>query len=353
MNLPAFDQPAPGTPAPQIESHPMEVLFVEQFHEWVESESLGPRSPGFDAVWEEAVLAPARHTLALRGKHFRASLTTAAWSLAGGRFEDMPATIPLIVEILHAGSLIVDDVQDDSLERRGSPTLHRIVGMPLAINTGNLLYCWALDLLSQMGFAPGIELALYRRVSKAMLRCHHGQGLDLSVRITEMPPHLVPNLVKTTTQLKAGALMELAAAIGAIAGGGTREQTDAIAEFGNELGCGLQMLDDLSGVLNPKRRHKAIEDIGLARPTWPWAWLARDLDAETFGGLQDRARGVRTPTEIEALVVEIADLVRCTCKERVHAHLTTALALLRQRCGGHPCLDVVESEIERLEKAYV
>ena len=49
---------------------------------------------------------------------------------------------------------------------------------------------------------------------------------------------------------------------------------------------GLQMLDDLSGVVSPARRHKALEDLRHGRATWVWAWLARDLDASVYQPLR-------------------------------------------------------------------
>lgn len=363
MNLPAFDplrealladDPMRMASASDAAArNPLEALYCAEFERWMQNESRGPRSAGFERAWERALLAPARHTLGEGGKCFRARLTQAAWELAGGAPGAMPIRLPLVVEVLHAGSLIVDDIQDESQYRRGKPTLHRLVGTALAINTGNLMYCWALELLPGLDLPPAIELALHRRIANAMLRCHHGQGLDLSVRISEMPQHLVPTLVQTTTRLKAGALMELAALLGAVGAGASEEDADVIGEFGLELGCGLQMLDDLSGVLNPSRRHKAIEDVGLARPTWNWAWLARDLSASRFGRLQRRASRARGDREVEALIDEIANLLRSEGKARVHQHLQQALSGLHERFGACPALALFEAELARLEDSYV
>lgn len=358
MNLPAYDprrdeflRETPREEDPP--RNPLDALYCADFLRWMESESNGPRSEGFERAWERAILYPARHTLGERGKCFRARLTQTAWELAGGAPGQMPERLAMVVEVLHAGSLIVDDIQDESQHRRGKKTLHRIVGTPLAINTGNLLYCWALELLPALQMPAHIELALFRRLSSAMLRCHHGQGLDISVRIGEMPQHLVPTLVQTTTRLKAGALMELAALLGAEAADGDPEGTEAIAEFGQELGCGLQMLDDLSGVLNPERRHKAIEDVGLSRPTWNWAWLARDLSANRFRKLQRRQDEAQDQHAVEELIDEIAELVSREGKARVHEHLQQAMRRLTERYGNASALRALEAEIERLENSYV
>ena len=341
-----FDEPR-GAPAP------LDRMFCEEFRAWVETGTSGPRTPGLEAAWRCAVLAPARCVLGERGKEFRARLTKVAWGLAGGALATMPERLPWIVEALHAGSMVIDDIQDESEQRRGQPTLHRMIGVPLAINTGNLLYCWALDLLGGLGLGPRIELELHRRATRTMLRCHQGQGLDLSVRICETPQHLVPSLVQTSTSLKAGELLELAALLGAVGAGADRERVAALATFGNELGVGLQMLDDLSGVLNPSRRHKAIEDLRLQRPTWNWAWMARDLDAAAFDAIQGRACRAESEAEIDAVLDAIADHVRQEGKARVHAHLAAALGELHASCGDPPLLKLLEAEIDRLENSYV
>jgi geranylgeranyl pyrophosphate synthase len=330
----------------------LEQLFCERFQEWVEIDSSGPRSAALEAAWKCAVLAPARCVLGEAGKQFRARLTRVSWGLAGGNLAQLPEVLPLVVEALHAGSLVVDDVQDGSETRRGQPTLHRLVGAPLAINTGNLLYCWALELLGELGLPPAVELRLHRAVAHAMLRCHQGQGLDLSVRICETPQHLVPSLVQTSTSLKAGTLLQLAARLGAVGAQGTDERVAALADFGSELGVALQMLDDLSGVLNPERRHKAAEDLRLQRPTWNWAWLARDLEREEFVELQTRARRAESDG-VDDVLDAIAARVGGAGKDRVHTHLALALRALRASCGDPPLLKLLEAEIERLESCYV
>jgi hypothetical protein len=102
-------------------------------------------------LWERALLGPAREFLRRPGKQFRARLVEACWMLAGGAPGNMPAELPLIVELLHAGSLIVDDIEDGSHVRRGAPTLHEIYGTALALNTGNWMYFWPLALIDRLG----------------------------------------------------------------------------------------------------------------------------------------------------------------------------------------------------------
>ena len=96
-------------------------------------------------------------------------------------------------------------------------------------------------------------------------------------------------VVEATTLLKTGSLFELSAVVGATFARADKDAVERIGSVGRDLGVGLQMLDDLSGVFEPHRRRKGHEDLSSGRPTWPWAWLASTLDARAFGDLQQLA----------------------------------------------------------------
>lgn len=337
-------------------------------------EALAESDCGLPAhLWERALLQPAREFLRRPGKGFRARLVEACWTLAGGREGAMPQELPLVIELLHAGSLIVDDIEDGSPGRRGAPALHRVVGLPLALNTGNWLYFWPLELIDRaadrMGLGADRRAELHQRARHALLRCHQGQALDLALKVTELDQHEVPRVVKATTQLKTGALMELAAALGGIAGCAHRAHVEAMVGFGRELGAGLQMLDDLGGITARERLHKGCEDLCLGRPTWPWAWAAVASNAAAFRALQGRARALAAEPRggdahdgdagatvedraAQELAEDLVRLVGDTGRARVQSRLRLALAVLEDALGPSAILDALGAEIRRLEESY-
>ncbi len=323
------------------------------FSDWFEASRGGALTPQMRQIWERAMLEPAVAFLSRPGKNFRARLVARAWVLAGGEVDLMPAVLPAVVEALHAGSLIVDDVQDEAIERRGAPALHHLVGIPLAINTGNLLYCWALELLSTASLGPERELELHRRTVRTMLRCHQGQALDVSVRIFETPQHLVPGVVAASTDLKTGTLMELSSALGAVAAGADETCVGALTAFGRALGNGLQMLDDLSGLLNPNGAEKARMELRLARPTWTWAWLAMDLDPHDFEFLQQEGRAVAEGQDASGLIQRMAHALDVTGRRRVRRHLEGALDQVQRAIGPSSHLVELRQDLEQLERSYV
>ena len=256
-------------------------------------------------VWDQVLLDPARAFLSRPGKGLRAKFVHLGWSLAGGK-DAPPKTLLAIIELLHSGSLIVDDIEDNSSKRRGVPCLHRVVGLGPALNVGNWMYFVAHALVDEIDVAESIKYVLYRELNRTLLRCHHGQGLDLGVRVFDLDQDSVPGLVEASTRLKTGALTGFALRLGGVTLGQPADENLELSVFGERVGVGLQMYDDYSGVVTQTRAHKGIEDLRMARLTWPWAWLARCQPAEVFTSLQKEAQ---EPSEAEALRGRIAELL--------------------------------------------
>jgi geranylgeranyl pyrophosphate synthase len=308
-------------------------------------------------LWRAALHAPLRDFLSRPGKSLRASLVHASHHIAGGRGE-CPAELGLIVEVLHAGSLIVDDIQDGSLERRGGPSLHSELGLPLALNAGNWLYFWASALVERVKLAPRVELAVHRWLGRTMLACHYGQALDLEARVGEIEQGRVRSVVESSTRLKTGSLMQLSAALGALAAGASREHVQALATFGLDLGVSLQMLDDHSGLANERRLHKGLEDLREGRPTWPWAWLAESQDAAAFSRLQSLARelalapGDASSARAEQLAEELRRALGGAGRAHIRAHHVTALTRLDARLGAMRTFSQAAALVRDLERGY-
>lgn len=90
------------------------------------------------------------------------------------------ATITKVVGMLHTSSLLIDDVQDSSILRRGIPVAHNIFGTAQTINSANYVYFLALQELQKL---KNTEEAMEIFTSE-MLQLHRGQGMDLYWRDT-------------------------------------------------------------------------------------------------------------------------------------------------------------------------
>jgi len=327
-------------------------LLSEEFADRRLAKVLGSECQVPAHLWDAALLGPLLDFLGRPGKEFRARLVRLGWQLSG-RNHAPPAELPLIIEALHSGSLIVDDIEDDSNERRGAPALHCRYGLPRALNAGNFLYFWALELLSRLGLPPITELALHRAFSRTLLACHQGQALDLSIDVTELEQSEVLPAVSAVTQLKTGMLCELAAYMGAVSAGASQSKAQAIAQFGRELGIGLQMLDDLGGINSERRAHKGHEDLRHRRPTWPWAWAAETVDPRSYAKLQKLGRAAALNAEHpKHVVTHLRAAVANHGRAEAHSRLTTALARLAEAVPEPRAILELEQELARLEKSY-
>lgn len=315
----------------------------------LQHELLGSSAEVPAALWDEALLGPLHDFLSRPGKELRGRMVELGYTLGGGEPERMPDTLPLLIELLHAGSLIVDDIEDGSTQRRGKPALHCTYGLPVALNAGNWLYFWPQVLLSRMPLSGSARLEAHERIAECLLRCHEGQALDLTARVDQLARADAPKVVRAITTLKTGQLVGLACALGAVAAGATSRRVEALAAFGRDIGIGLQMLDDLSGALSAARRDKAIEDLRGARATWIWAWLAEDLDAARYHEMVELLRA----GEHDALLAHARFRLGMTGVRRVRRSLDDAIAALARAVGEGEWQHVVRGELSALERAFI
>ena len=314
------------------------------------------------SMWDGALGDLARDVLERPSRQFRARLCELAWCLAGGR-GPAPSQLSAVVEIAHAGSLIVDDIEDGSLERRGAACLHLVYGVPRALNAGNWMYFWAMDLIDRAAPTAAVAARIRRAFGEALYHCHLGQALDLSLPAGRIPRAWMYRAVATSTMLKTGALMELAARLGALAAEAPEPRVAALARFGRMMGLGLQMLDDFGNLTAPSHDGgdaKALEDLRNGRPTWPWALVAEgaDIDAAAFQELQASALAVGARedddagTRARALAARLRMAVGRKGRREAASYLDRALGDLGASVGDRPELGMLAAEIRRLEASY-
>jgi geranylgeranyl pyrophosphate synthase len=283
-------RPSPRT-APAVDD--LDALLAGRFDDLALLRVAGPRAAALPSwMLTQSLFRPAATFLSRTGKQLRGELVELGWS-AGGGSGSCPRVLRETVELIHAGALIVDDIQDGATSRRGSRALHRRIGVPLALNVGNWLYFWPLERLARLNVPPETALALQRRIVHAVSRCHVGQALDLHLHPNALSREEMPAAVRAISDLKTGALTELAVVLGAVAAGASRRRTTALARFGHRVGVGVQMLNDLSDVGGLPGRRARFHDVRSGRVTWPWAWLAQTTSETTYRELRRRSQAVR------------------------------------------------------------
>lgn len=205
---------------------------------------------GASPEWADAFLEPGRELLRRGGKRWRPLVTVLTCeALGGGRAGDILAPL---TEIPHNGSLIVDDIEDASLTRRGGPAIHTIFGEDLAINMGNLMYFLPTIILERTTFDGAALAAITRDWLAVMRRLHLGQGYDI---LWHREAGLFPDedSYLRMCRFKTGSLASLAAILGARAAASYKSEIDEalIQAFGGaweNLGTGFQILDDVQNL---------------------------------------------------------------------------------------------------------
>lgn len=343
----SVSQSAVGVPPSSL----LLVALERGFSAYELEETLHLQKPLPPTAWEDALLKPARIFFAQSGKGFRTRLVALGWELGGER-DPLPPELPTIIEALHGGSLIVDDIEDNSTHRRGKPALYITHGVPLALNTGNWLYFWAFSLLLHLQLPSSIRLALSQQFGSTTLRCHFGQALDLSARLTTLKQKEIPALVAAISELKTGALMEFAISLGAAAAGAAPALADSLSAYGHDIGVALQMLDDLGCLRGQRDPAKRYEDLLNNRPSWVWAWLAEDLSATRFEMLQQQAQAVVDGADPEQLAQAMLEALGTRGQEHIRTCLQQAFQQLSDAVGPHVRLSEVHQELARLEASY-
>lgn len=95
----------------------------------------------------EAISKPIWDLLERGGKRWRPLLMKLAYTIIREKENDIINKFFIIPELIHNGTLIVDDIEDDSRTRRGRPCIHKLFGKDIAINAGNALYYLPLILI--------------------------------------------------------------------------------------------------------------------------------------------------------------------------------------------------------------
>ena len=191
-----------------------------------------------------APLGPLVVRFLAHGKMLRARLVfLAASAVEGAPLRAMPAAIA--IELLHAASLVHDDIIDDEHERRGLPALHRQVGVEVALTLGDYFVLRAFSelLTASPQHPPEQVLAVIRDLSLYGQECCEGQVLEL-VGTTDSEDEY-----STMVQAKTGSLFAAAVTLGGTLGGGTSEEIEALRAFGESLGRAFQVQDDVEEFL--------------------------------------------------------------------------------------------------------
>lgn len=239
-----------------------------------QQESFGQLSKCVTNEHLQNLLEPCRSLMDLGGKRWRPLLLVLCSELCRESKKNAPLSleqtysITPLVEFVHTASLIHDDIEDSSKERRGKPAAYITYGLDVALNAGSWLYFQAPVVINKLNVKEEFKNQLYNLYTQELRRLHLGQAMDIYW-------HRNPSLFPTTEEytqmvhLKTGTLASLAVQIGFLAGGATNEEMISAGKIAASLGEGFQILDDVQNLTTGNPGKKRGDDIVEGKKSLP------------------------------------------------------------------------------------
>ncbi|MGQ9506888.1 MAG: polyprenyl synthetase family protein [Candidatus Bathycorpusculaceae bacterium] len=181
------------------------------------------------------------------GKRWRPALFLLIIEALGKNPEDF-VDFAIIPEVIHNGTLMVDDVEDASEFRRGKLCTYKIYGLDIAINAGNAMYYLPLlpliknrEKISKEKLCKVYEIYVQEMISLSM-----GQAMDIAWhRGIANADNLEERDYLQMCAYKTGTLARMTAKIAAVLADANEELTEKLGHFAESIGIAFQMQDDI------------------------------------------------------------------------------------------------------------
>ncbi|MFI6787742.1 polyprenyl synthetase family protein [Nonomuraea sp. NPDC050383] len=264
--------------------------------------------------------AGAGRIISAGGKRLRPALTLAT-ALALGRTPNRRVvTAAACVELIHAGSLVHDDLMDGATERRGARTLNAELGDGKALVIGDFM-------LARAGLAAitAVSRPVAEVLAAAVVELAEGQYLETA---SLYDPHRTVEAALASIRGKTAALFRAGCLVAAICARATAEERAGMAAYGERFGLIFQILDDLLDLTAPSGLlgKPAGQDLRHGVYTLP---LLLTRDAGATGSLG----GELTGEQVEEVIRELraAGMVELTLEycRGLAADAVAALPVLR------------------------
>jgi geranylgeranyl diphosphate synthase type I len=246
---------------PKVDRKIDEYLPRKVRKEWVE-EVFGRGNYSLKAI-QKAILDPIWDFLDRGGKRWRPALFLLVLE-AFGKDPKKFFDFAIIPEILHEGTLVVDDVEDQGELRRGKPCLHRIFGVDIALNVGNFLYFLPIYIFkkNKRKLEKEVYLKAIETYLEEMEKLHIGQGTDIFWHKGKQKKISEKEYFQMCS-FKTGCMARLAAKLAAIFAKKEKDIVEKIGEFAQNIGIAFQIQDDILDVeLTGKEREKFGKSFG-------------------------------------------------------------------------------------------
>lgn len=196
---------------------------------------------------QKTIAEPIWDLLDRGGKRWRPALFLLMTEALGGDPEKA-LDFAVIPEIVHNGTLMADDVEDDSKLRRGKPCTHVLFGVDVAINAAEAMYFTPSIIFrkNRENFSPKIICQAYEVFCEELTNLTvGGQAVDIYWHKGANPMQATEGQYLQMCAYKTGTLARMAARLAVALSGGTKKEDDALSRFAETIGIAFQIQDDI------------------------------------------------------------------------------------------------------------
>jgi geranylgeranyl diphosphate synthase type I len=196
---------------------------------------------------DKAIAGPVWDMLDRGGKRWRPGLFLLICE-ALSKKEDYCIDFSIIPEVIHNGTLVIDDIEDSSELRRGKPCSYKLYGSDIAINVGNAMYYLPLlPLMTQrVKLSPEVQRDVYEVYVQEMINLSMGQAMDIAWhRGIANADKLGEGDYLQMCAYKTGTLARMSAKIAAVLSGANKPLVEKLGRLAESIGVAFQMQDDI------------------------------------------------------------------------------------------------------------
>lgn len=196
---------------------------------------------------DKAIADPIWDILDRGGKRWRPALFLLICE-ALGKTEGYCLDFAIIPEVIHNGTLVIDDIEDTSELRRGKPCSYKIYGLDISVNMGNAMYYLPLLALMEKNVDLPAEVLcnVYEVYVQEMINLSMGQAMDIAWhRGIANADELDENDYLQMCAYKTGTLARMAAKMAAVLAGADEKLVEKLGRFAESIGVAFQMQDDI------------------------------------------------------------------------------------------------------------
>jgi geranylgeranyl pyrophosphate synthase len=195
----------------------------------------------------KAIADPIWDILDRGGKRWRPALFLLICE-ALGKKADWCLDFAIIPEVIHNGTLVVDDIEDSSEVRRGKPCTYKLFGNDIAINAGNAMYYLPLlpIMIQRNKLSAEVQRDVYEVYVQEMINLSMGQAMDITWhRGLANADKLSEGDYLQMCSYKTGTLARMSAKMAAVLAGAEPKLVEKLGRLAECIGVAFQMQDDI------------------------------------------------------------------------------------------------------------